>query len=322
MPLKNAVISPFPVPMNNIFVNLQQNTNSYANIIMIVVRLNGGLGNQLFQYATGRHVAHLNKTELYIDTSAFSDNTVDSKWKYELPAFHINATLANEELLKHFKLNDFSTSGIMLTKLLSFGKYGKYKFNEYGFDSNVLELRGNYYLKGFFQSEKFFKNIAESLKEELVIKENFLPQKTDLLQDISNKNSVSIHIRRGDYIRNLSAMDTHGLCSKDYYTKAIEFIKRELGNDLHFYLFTDDEEWIHREMHWDIDCTLLSGNSTIEDFYLMSQCKHNIIANSTFSWWAAWLNKNPNKKIIIPKHWRTNVKTEDIYLNPPKWFIK
>ncbi len=290
---------------------------------MIVVRLNGGLGNQLFQYATGRHLAHLNNSELFLDTSyLLSTNKYASNWNYELDAFNIISKIADEKLLHSFHGSDFSTSERVLTRIISLGKNRKYKFDEYGFDEHVLELKGNYYLRGYFQSEKYFKSIADIIRMDLTLKEDFIPKDQALIDKITGTTSVSIHIRRGDYIRNLSSMDAHGLCSKDYYTKSIEFIKRELGDDIHFYFFTDDEEWINREMRWDINCTLISGKTTVEDFYLMSLCKHNIIANSTFSWWAAWLNNNPDKKVIIPKHWRTNVKTEDINLNPSKWLIK
>lgn len=289
---------------------------------MIVVRLNGGLGNQLFQYATGRQLAFLNNTELFLDTTKLSSNESSSVWKYELSAFNILSTIADEHLLHKFHGSEFSTKERILTKLVTFGKFGKYKFDEYGYNEEVLDLRGNYYLRGFFQSEKYFKNIADLIKSELQIKEEYLPDDKNLVNEISNSQSVSIHIRRGDYIRNLSSMDAHGLCSKDYYFKSIEFLKKELGENIHFYFFTDDEDWINREMRWDVNFTLISGKTTIEDFYLMSLCKHNIIANSTFSWWAAWLNKNQNKKVIIPKHWRTNIRTEDIELSPSKWLIK
>ena len=206
--------------------------------------------------------------------------------------------------------------------MTSFGKNKKYKFDEYGYDVHLLELRGSYYIRGIFQSEKFFKGIADIIRAELTIKEDFIPDDKELVDQIMNTNSVSIHIRRGDYIRNLSSMDAHGLCSKDYYTKSIEVMKREAGKDMHFYLFTDDEAWVTHEMHWDINSTLISGKSTVEDFYLMSLCKHNIIANSTFSWWAAWLNSNTEKKVIIPKHWTNTNSTEAIELSPSGWLVK
>lgn len=293
-----------------------------SNKKMIVIRLNGGLGNQLFQYATGRHLAHLNDTQLLLDTSFLNSKERQSVWKYELGAFNVVSAIADEKVLHDFHGSKFSTRERMLTRIISLGKNRKYKFDEYGFDEHVLELRGNYYVRGYFQSEKYFKGIADLLRSELTVKQDFIPKDEALMDKISNTPSVSIHIRRGDYIRNLSSMDAHGLCSKDYYTKSIEYVKRELGNDVHFYFFTDDEDWINREMRWDINCTLISGKSSVEDFYLMSLCKHNIIANSTFSWWAAWLNANPDKKVILPKHWRTNIKTEDIDLNPSKWLIK
>lgn len=290
---------------------------------MIIARLMGGLGNQLFQYAAARHLAIQNNAELFLDTSfLYSTDNVTTARKYELEAFNVVSHLADDKILHDFHGTEFSVKERVLTKLVSLGKNKKYKFDEYGFDPHLLELRGNYYIRGFFQSEKYFKDISEILRNELTIKDAFLPKDNNLMQQINANTSVSIHIRRGDYIRNLSSMEAHGICSKDYYTKSIAFIKRALGNDLHFYMFTDDEEWVKKEMKWDINCTLISNKSTIEDFYLMSLCKHHIIANSTFSWWAAWLNKNSEKKVILPKHWTTNLSSENIDIVPKNWLAK
>jgi hypothetical protein len=283
----------------------------------------GGLGNQLFQYAAGRYLAHLNNTKLFVDTSflqsAFSGT---SKRNYELAAFNVASEVADEKLLKSFHSSEFSKKERVLTHLISFGKNKKYKFDEYGFDEHLLELRGNYYIRGYFQSEKYFKNIGPEIREELKVKEDFIPKDSELIRQIKESNSVAIHIRRGDYIRNLSSMDAHGLCSKDYYVKSIEFMKKEVGDDVHFFLFTDDEAWVRNEMKWNINSTLISGKTPVEDFYLMSLCKHIITANSTFSWWAAWLNPNAEKKVILPKHWTNNLQTESIELRPKNWIIK
>lgn len=290
---------------------------------MIVVRLMGGLGNQLFQYAAARHLAHLNNTELFVDNSYLQTPTENvAPRNYELGSFNVVSKIADQKLLHSFHGCEFSAKERILTKLISLGKNNKYKFDEYGFDEHLLELRGNYYIRGFFQSEKYFKNIKEVIRKELTIKDEFIPKDDLLIKSISNQNSVSIHIRRGDYIRNLSSMEAHGLCSKDYYTKSIEFIKRELGNDIHFYLFTDDAKWVQNEMKWEINSTLIENKTTLEDFYLMSLCKQNIIANSTFSWWAAWLNNNNDKKVILPKHWLNNLLSETIEIAPKNWIIK
>ncbi|MDB5228745.1 MAG: alpha,2-fucosyltransferase [Bacteroidota bacterium] len=289
---------------------------------MIVVRLMGGLGNQLFQYAAGRHLAHLNNTELYADISFLKSQEYTTPRYYELGAFNVACTVADDKMLDKFNNSDFSKKERVLTHLLSFGKNKKYKFDEYGFDENLLELRGNFYIRGYFQSEKYFRGINDIIRRELTIKEEFIPKDTQLIEQIKNTNSIAIHIRRGDYIRNLSSMEAHGLCSKDYYAKSIEFMKREVGEDVHFYLFTDDEAWVKNEMKWNINSTLISGKTTVEDFYLMNLCKHNIIANSTFSWWAAWLNNHPAKKVIAPKHWTNNLQTEFIELVPKNWIIK
>lgn len=290
---------------------------------MIVVRLMGGLGNQLFQYAAGRQVAELNQTELLLDTTFLTDSPENiTHREYELKAFNIAATVAENADLKSFMGHGFSLKERTTLQLLSLGKRKKFKEDGYGFNSALLELRGNYYLRGYFQSEKYFKAIAPMLRKELTLKTEFLPVDASLCEQIKQCNSVSIHIRRGDYIRNLSSMDAHGLCSKDYYAKAIACMQEMLGGDLHFYLFTDDENWVRNEMNWDINCTLIANKTTVEDFYWMSHCRHHIIANSTFSWWAAWLNEHPDKKVIMPKRWTSNLKSEDIDLRPSTWLLK
>jgi hypothetical protein len=284
----------------------------------------GGLGNQLFQYAAAKHLSVLNNAELYFDTSFFNTKTEDTTpRKFELDVFHIKYKLATDEMLNHFHGCEFNSTERVLTKLLSFGKFKKYKFNEYGFDEHFLALKGNYYVRGFFQSEKYFSAIKSIIREELIIEQEHLPADVLLVNQIKNTaNAVSIHIRRGDYIRNLTSMDAHGICSKDYYVKSIKLLREKLGEDLHFYIFTDDPTWVRNEMNWEIDSTIVSDKKPIEDFYLMSLCNHNIIANSTFSWWAAWLNENENKSIIVPKQWTNMLQTEKIELAPKNWILK
>lgn len=290
---------------------------------MIVVRLKGGLGNQLFQYAAGRHLAHINNTELIVDTSVLESPESDKIPRvYELGIFNVKCTLADEKIVNQFHGTEFSAYDRAMTKLFSFGKNKKYRYDGFGFDEHLLELRGNYYLCGYFMSDKYFKAIEDIIRKELVIKPESLPAENEISQQIRQTNSVAVHIRRGDYIRNLSSMEAHGLCSKDYYSKSIEYLKNTLGENAHYFIFTDDEAWIKKEMNWDIPYTLVSNKSTVEDFYWMSLCKHAIIANSTFSWWAAWLISNPDKIVIMPKHWTNNVRSEEIKLNPKNWILK
>ena len=290
---------------------------------MIVVRLMGGLGNQLFQYATARHLAAINNTELFVDTT-FLDEKKESVTprKYELNSFNVQTKIADAKLLHSFRGSDFSTGERIITLIKTFGDRHKYKFDDYGFDEELLKLKGNYYIRGFFQSEKYFKTMEPIIRKELSLKETGISNDIELVSKIIHSESVSIHIRRGDYIRNLSAMDVHSLCSKDYYIKSIQHITALLNKDLHFYLFTDDAAWVQREMNWPINYTLIENKSTIEDFYLMSLCKHNIIANSTFSWWAAWLNNNEHKKVIMPKYWLNNILSESVDLVPKNWIVK
>ena len=290
---------------------------------MIVVRLMGGLGNQLFQYAAARHLAHLNNTELYLDIKSLENTpTGETIGQFELDKFNINAKIADESTLKSFLGCGFTKKDKFMTQFFSVGRRKKYEFNNYGFDEHLLNLHGNYYIKGFFQSEKYFKDIASIISQELEVKKELININQEIIDEIKSKNSVSIHIRRGDHAKNLTSMDAHSLCSKDYFKKSIKYMKENVGANCKFYLFTDDKEWVKNEMTMDENCELISGNSTIEDFYLMSLCKHNIISNSTYSWWAAWLNMNPEKIVVMPKYWTNHLVTEEIKLKPKNWIVK
>lgn len=291
---------------------------------MIVVRLMGGLGNQLFQYALGRHLAHLNNSELYFDLSYLQNPPEgNTPREFELDKFQISYKIADEKLLDRFHGSDFDSTELWITKLITLGKFKKYKFNDYGFNDEVLKLRGNYFVRGFFQSEKYFKDVADAIREELVLLPEYHACDASLCTEIkANPKSVSVHIRRGDYVKNLASMDAHGICSKDYYAKSIKYMQEQIGEDAHFYIFTDDSEWVKKEMNWKADVTLLDDQKAIYDFHLMSMCKHNIIANSTFSWWSAWLNKNPEKMVIIPKQWTPMLQTVKIDLAPKNWLVK
>ncbi len=291
---------------------------------MILIRLMGGLGNQLFQYALGRHLTELNNAQLYFDLS-FLQNPPEGTTPrdFELDKFNISYKLGDERLLEQFHGSEFDSTELLITRLVTLGKFKKFKFNDYGFDDSVLSLRGNYYVRGFFQSEKYFKEVEEIVRKELVLLPEYYPHDKSLAQEIKqHPKSVAVHIRRGDYVKNLASMDAHGICSKDYYSKSIKYLQEQYGNDTHFYIFTDDCEWVKKEMNWKAEVTLLDDQKAIEDFYLMSLCKHNIMANSTFSWWSAWLNENKDKTVIIPKQWTPTAQTVTIDLAPKNWLVR
>jgi len=168
--------------------------------------------------------------------------------------------------------------------------------------------------------KNYFLPAAHEVLTTFRLKPALISNVSDFGKTIRNLESVSIHIRRGDYA-NTSLFNYHGLTSQTFYQQAIDKISSLLVNPV-FYIFSDNASWVEQNLHFFADVELVSENTSkthYEDFYLMTQCRHNIIANSTFSWWAAWLNPNPDKIVIAPKKWYNQVKLDTSDLIPPEW---
>ena len=178
------------------------------------------------------------------------------------------------------------------------------------FDPTVFQYYKNIYLDGYWQSELYFKDIRNEIIEDFLIKAPFGERATMYLADIQTSKSVSIHIRRGDYVSNTHTNNIHGVCDLNYYQIAINYMISNVENPK-FYIFSDDITWckIHFD-HLDNKIFVENTNNALEDLELMKSCQHNIIANSTFSWWGAWLNQNTKKIVIAPKRWFAEEKME------------
>ena len=248
---------------------------------MIISKLQGGLGNQLFQYAYGRALSNKNNIELYLDISWYKGR-IDRK--YILDRFNIEAKIANR-------------FDVFKTRLLS--------------PSN--------YIIGDYQSEKYFKDIENIIRKEFVLKDEISDKYKDIIEKMKSHNSVSIHLRGGDYVLGKKS-GFHGMCSPEYYREAINTMKNRVV-DVHFFIFTDDIKWAEKHIDFPNPHTLVSDTSSRpeKELILMSLCKHNIIANSTFSWWGAWLNNNKDKIIIAPKKWFSNEKIDTSDILPSTW---
>ena len=293
---------------------------------MIIVYLKGGLGNQMFQYALGRHLAEIHKTELKLDISAYD---YDGPLGYSLGIFNTVQSFAAEEEIKKLKHLDQSDFQKWLHNLFhSHPKISKtfIRWNKPEFNPKILSLPNNIYLEGYWNSEKYFKNIEKIIRREFTIKIPQTGKNKELAETISSKQSVSIHIRRGDYVLDKQTNQTHGTCGLDYYHRCIESLARSIPEP-HFFVFSDDPDWCRNNLRPSYPITFVSHNDmahSYEDMRLMSRCKHNIIANSTFSWWAAWLNPNNDKLVYAPKKWFNNESgrkhSNDII--PPQWIKK
>ena len=286
---------------------------------MVVVKLMGGLGNQMFQYAAGRALAHAFNTSLKLDISFLSDNTPRHnviQRPYELSVFNIKEQFPNKK-----EVQKFTTGRVALSDRLTFRTYTLYKEPHFHFAPDFLKLKPSVYLDGFWQSEEYFKAIKETIVEEFSFKEKPEGGNKQISDQISGTNSVSIHVRRGDYISNPYTNSYHGTCDLKYYQLAIEIIAQRV-TDPYFFVFSDDIEWTKEHLVIDYPSQYVdqnNGDKSYEDLRLMSTCKHNIIANSSFSWWGAWLNSYPDKIVVAPEKWFNNSENNTKDLLPPSW---
>lgn len=273
---------------------------------MIIVKIMGGLGNQMFQYAFGLKMALKNNSELKLDTNFYS---TQRKRHFELDVFDIKTKRASNREIAKIKYGLGIPHPINFENFLSFKN--KLKPKSYISQSsvfsnpNLLNITGDIYLDGYWQGERYFKDIENTVREEFTFKPISDDNNKTTLEKIKKSNSVSVHVRRGDYINNLEIKKVHGIDLSGYYLKAVEYINKKLPNPKYF-VFSDDIDWCKKNMKFGSETCYVNhnkGNKGFEDIRLMSNCKHNIIANSSFGWWGAWLNKNKEKTIITPKKW-------------------
>jgi hypothetical protein len=294
---------------------------------MMIIEIIGGLGNQMFQYAFYYALKKRydeRSTKIYIDRFK---TTVDNQG-YELQnVFQINNV--SDIYCKDVSVlvdNSMSMASRIRRKILG-PKETYFLEKKFRYDSKVFELKNNgiIYFRGLWQDETYFKEY----RAELLLKFKFPPLTDEIniniLNIIENCNAVSIHIRRGDYVNNPKYKDILGdVCNYKYYNEAVNLIKSKESLPV-FFVFSDDIEWVENNFDFLKESKVYyisnnKGSKSFLDMQLMCNCKHNIIANSTFSWWAAWLNTNDNKIVIGPFHWfKNNKKLQENNIIPDNW---
>lgn len=265
---------------------------------MIVTNIIGGLGNQLFQYAIGKALALKNNTELKIDIRGFNDYFR----RFLLDKFDIKISIASEEEIQACRLVQEKQSFV--------------------FDPEVLSLGDNVYLQGYWQSEKYFKDIEDVIRKEFrsIVAENFgmsyVEASNMRAPSISgNFTYVAVHYRRTDY---LNIADVAEICDDTYYQRTKAHIYRYTKKQPIFLYFSDDQKWLEEnKKEFQKDGYIIRTNNPLEALKQMIECDHHIIANSTFSWWGAWLNDKTDKIVLAPQRWHRRLPTPDIY--PEKW---
>lgn len=263
---------------------------------MIIVKLMGGLGNQMFQYALGRSLSARYETDLLLDTGEY-DRT--NHRVYALDKFAISAGIATPIQIK--KCKHVVERGVE-------------------FDPAVCTVGPDAYLEGYWQSEKYFKDSGAAIRREFILKEPQGRKYNDALTDIASNASVSLHIRRGDY---LSAKNQviYTQLPLSYYEQAVACIAKKVGS-IKIFVFSDDSAWVRENLSLPFPVVYVSDDqfADYQDLVLMSACKHHVIANSSFSWWGAWLSGDtPDRITIAPAIWLNGntYHTEDIV--PERW---
>lgn len=275
----------------------------------------------MFQYAFGRACAKRLGAEMKL---AISDRTLNIHSGFELERlFDIHATTATPADIK-------SVLGLqrylMVQKVINAcGLRHVYKSSliqeqTFNYSPEVLHLRDGSYISGYWQSEKYFMEIRNEILADFSFRLPMCKTNFEFSEKIASSNSIALHVRRNDFAKNPSINATHGLCSLDYYEEAIGHITKRVDNPS-FFIFSDDLQWVRENLSMDYPCNYVhhnTGADSYNDMRLMSLCKHNIIANSSFSWWGAWLNRSSEKIVIAPKKWfAKEINTEDLL--PANW---
>jgi hypothetical protein len=292
---------------------------------MIGVRLMGGLGNQMFQYAAALRLAKHHNTSAVMDLAFFENIAeVDTPREYELDCFQLKP-----EFLAPAKrpADDSSIYGSRRGKLLYYmhrlagNNWSVYREPHHNFEPSVLDLPDRSYLIGYWQTEQYFMDIRATLLNEFAFKTKPAGHNQELLERITSTRSVSLHVRRGDYVSNKHAKKFHGTKDQAYYNAALRPILLRVKQPTLF-VFSDDTTWCEQNLKFEQPTVFVTGNRYgFEDMRLMQHCQHNVIANSSFSWWAAWLNQNPEKIVVAPQQWFTDpaINTSDVI---PKTWVK
>lgn len=282
---------------------------------LVVVRIFGGLGNQMFQYACGRALALRTGGDLVLDWRDFRAG------QGQVPGLsHLNITTrpakagdlppARSQPLRHALWRALKQDPRLVRQ------------RGLGFDPDIHALEGHICLHGYWQSERFFADAADMIRGELQVRAKPDQPNTMLLREIAQRPSVSLHVRRGDYVSNPKAHAVHGTCSLDYYNRAAEHVAGRMRQEPVFYVFSDEPDWAFDHLRLPFEQHIVTNNDSshnYEDLRLMAACRHHIIANSSFSWWGAWLNPSADKIVVAPSPWFADPKISNPDILPPGW---
>ena len=260
----------------------------------------------MFQYACGRALALRNGDTLKLDITEWKLGREKIR-SYLLPHFAITEEIATDDEVKKMRY----PFGVFLGKVMNKIRL-KMGFVNIAFDPRVISKKGDVYLDGYWQSEKYFADFAKEIRDDFALKLPMKEAAAEILEKIqTDEFSVSLNIRRGDNAHSPSSMKSFGCPGLDYYQSALDTLleqmkaQKKFSGNINLFVFSDDIEWAKENLHTGFQTTFVSGPDidTCEEMTLMSACRHNVISNSTFGWWGAWLNRNEGKIVVAPKAW-------------------
>ncbi|CAN5381781.1 alpha-1,2-fucosyltransferase [soil metagenome] len=283
---------------------------------MIAVQLGGGIGNQLFQYAAARALALRLGVPLALDLRLFDNHAAR---RYALDAFAIETVEIDRNA---FPPSARRLSGQIASWFRARRRFATFRERRFTFDPDVPALPDWTWLAGNFQSERYFADQAAVLRRDLALRRPPEGKNRAIHDAIAGSLAVSLHVRRGDYVTNPRANAVHGLVGADFYRNAVQYVADRAGGAPAVFVFTDDPDWVAASL--DIGCpfTLVRHNlagAEAEDLRLMAACRHHIVANSSFSWWGAWLDASPDSMVIAPRPWFRDAAMDDSSLIPERW---
>lgn len=277
------------------------------------IKIIGGLGNQMFQYASAYAFSKELNKDLIVDIS--------DAIKYKVHPLRLTKLSCSSRYQKkslYIEKYIYNVIDYRIKKLIF-----PYCYIEKNlcFNSKILDEIGNKKLVGYFQCSKYFEKYRNELLLEFKPKAEYSEYQKRILEEIKRGNNCSLHIRRGDYITNLNANSVHGTCDEKYFVDALKYLKEQniLNETSKIFIFSDDIKWCQENINMPYQSVFVQGDNICAelDMWLMSSCENNIISNSTFSWWAGWINNNSNKVVIAPKVWFKNGMENDII--PDEW---
>ncbi|QWD21888.1 alpha-1,2-fucosyltransferase [Polynucleobacter paneuropaeus] len=289
---------------------------------MVIGHILGGIGNQMFQYAAARALSLSKEQPLYLDILDFDGYSLHSGFQLNT-AFCLQTKLADSELIRKILgfRNQQLIKKLIKRPLFKFLRGCNFIMEPHAhYWSQIESAPENCYLYGYWQSEKYFKSIEAIIRKDFQFRHPLDEMNASMQSSMRECQSIGLHIRRGDYLTHRGTTKVMAVCTTDYYQKAVDYINSHVIDPV-FYIFSDDISWAKTHLKIPNKSIYVDHNLGVDsykDMQLMSSCKHHVIANSTFSWWGAWLNPSLEKIVIAPKRWFVNDYKDDDLI-PSSW---